>query len=133
MILTWSQRKLMTTFLTVLQVIAALGLLNVWLLRFNRGTKYRGGSASTMLEEFATYGLPSWFAYAIGALKVGSALALLAGIWFPSLVLPAAALVGLLMVGALAMHAKIGDPLSKSVPALAMLVITLTIGWGSLR
>lgn len=123
----------MTTFLTVLQVIAALGLLNVWLVRFNQGTKYRGGSASTMLEEFAAYGLPSWFAYAIGALKVGAALALLAGLWFPPLVLPAAALVSLLMVGALAMHAKIGDPLSKSVPALVMLVLTLTIGWGSIR
>ncbi len=123
----------MTTFLTVLQVIAALGLLNVWLVRFNQSTKYRGGSASTMLEEFAAYGLPPWFTYAIGALKVGSALALLAGIWFPPLVFPAAALVSLLMVGALAMHAKVRDPLSKSMPALAMLLITLTIGWGSIR
>ena len=79
------------------------------------------------------YGLPPWFAYGIGALKVGSALALLGGLWLPALVVPAAALVGVLMVGALAMHAKIRDPLSKSMPALAMLGIALTICWGSMR
>jgi len=123
----------MNTVVMVPQVIAALGLLNVWLLRFNQGTKYRGGSAGTMLEEFAAYGLPPWFAYVIGALKVGSALALLAGLWLPALVFPAAALVCVLMVGALAMHAKIRDPLSKSMPALAMLGIALTIWWGSMR
>lgn len=122
----------MNTVVMVLQVIVALGLLNVWLLRFNQGTKYRGGSATTMLEEFAAYGLPAWFTYVIGALKIGAALALLAGLWLPALVLPAAALVCVLMVGALAMHAKIGDPLSKSVPALAMLAMALTICWGSL-
>ena len=117
----------------VLQVIAALGLLNVWLLRFNQGTQYRGGSARTMREEFAAYGLPAWFVYVVGALKVGAAIALLAGLWLPALVFPAAALVGVLMVGALAMHAKIRDPLSKSLPALAMLAIALTICWGSIR
>jgi len=123
----------MNAIVMVLQVVVALGLLNVWLLRFNQGTKYRGGGAHTMLEEFATYGLPAGFAYAIGVLKVGSALALLAGLWLPALVFPAAALVCVLMVGALAMHAKISDPLSKSLPALAMLAMALTIGWGSMR
>ena len=123
----------MNTFVMVLQVIVALGLLNVWLLRFNQGTKYRGGSARTMLEEFAAYGLPAWFAYLIGVLKVGSAIALLAGLWLPALVFPSAALVCALMVGALAMHVKIGDPLSKSLPALAMFAMALTICWGSSR
>lgn len=123
----------MNTVVMVLQVIVALGLLNVWLLRFSQGTKYRGGSARTMLEEFAAYGLPAWFAYLIGALKVGSAIALLAGLWLPALVFPAAALVCVLMVGALAMHMKISDPLSKSLPALAMLAMALTICWGSMR
>lgn len=117
----------MNNVVMVLQVLTALGLLNVWLLRFNQGTSYRGGSASTMLEEFAAYGLPVWFAYAIGVLKIGAAIALLAGLWLPALVFPAAALVCVLMVGALAMHAKIRDPLTKSLPALAMLAMALTI------
>jgi uncharacterized membrane protein YphA (DoxX/SURF4 family) len=117
-------------FIYVLQIAAALGLLNVWLLRFNQRTAYRGGSAGSMREEFATYGLPSWFAYLIGILKVGSAIALIVGIWIPVLVLPAAGLIGVLMLGALSMHIKIHDPLKKSLPALGMLVLCLGIIWG---
>lgn len=123
----------MGTVMVILQIAAALGLLNVWLLRFNRRTAYRGGDAASMPEEFAAYGLPTWFAYVIGALKVGSALALIAGIWFPVVVLPAAALICILMLGALAMHARIRDPLKKFLPALGMLVLGLSIGWGATR
>jgi hypothetical protein len=76
----------MNTTLNVLQIIIALGLLNVWLLRFNKVTAYRGGSANTLLEEFAVYGLPAWFCYFIGILKVGSAVALLLGFIYPQLI-----------------------------------------------
>ena len=123
----------MRTILVILQSAAALGLLNVWLLRFNQRTAYRGGNASSILDEFAAYGLPAWFAYVIGTLKVGAALALIVGIWLPVLVLPAAALICLLMLGALFMHVKINDPLKKSVPALGMLMICLFVVWGMLR
>lgn len=123
----------MRTVMVVLQLAAALGLLNVWLLRFSRPTGYRGGSAGSMVEEFVTYGLPAWFAYVVGALKIGSALALIAGIWIPSLVLPAAGLVCVLMLGALAMHARIRDPLNKFLPALGMLILSVCISWGALR
>lgn len=111
----------------VLQVVVALGLLNVWLLRFFQATAYRGGNAQNMREEFAAYGLPPWSPYAVGALKVGAAAALLAGLWFAVLVAPAALLLCGLMTGALAMHLKIKDPLKKSAPALAMLAASLAI------
>lgn len=123
----------MHTVMVILQVAAALGLLNVWLLRFGQSTSYRGGDARTMAEEFAAYGLPDWFRYLIGSLKIAAALALIAGIWFPALVLPSAALICILMLGALAMHAKIGDPLKKSLPALGMLGLCAVIAWGALR
>lgn len=123
----------METVMVILQVAAALGLLNVWLLRFGQSTSYRGGDARTMVEEFAAYGLPAWFTYVIGSFKVGAALALIAGIWLSALVLPAAALVCILMLGALAMHAKIGDPLKKSLPALGMLGLCAVIAWGAVR
>ena len=123
----------MRTIIYILQIIVALGLLNVWLLRFNQRTAYRGGNASSMREEFAAYGLPAWFAYLIGVLKIGSALALIVGIWLPVLVLPAAGLISVLMVGALSMHIKIHDPLKKSLPALGMLALSLAICWGVLR
>ena len=123
----------MKTAIAILQIVVSLGLLNVWLLRFSRSTAYRGGEARSMPEEFAAYGLPGWFTYVVGALKVGGALCLIAGLWFHPLVLPAALVIGILMVGALAMHLKIRDPLKKSVPALFMLTLCIIICWGSIR
>jgi uncharacterized membrane protein YphA (DoxX/SURF4 family) len=123
----------MNTAIQTLQIIVALGLLNVWLLRFNKSTAYRGGGARSMPEEFAAYGLPGWLVYVVGALKVGGALCLIAGIWFPSLVFPAALVIGFLMLGALAMHFRIGDPLKKSMPALFMLLSCIFIGWAAFR
>lgn len=118
---------------TVLQVVVALGLLNVWLLRAGSATSYRGGDARSLKEEFAAYGLPGFFFYLVGALKIGSAALLIAGIWVPELVLPAAAVVAVLMVGALVMHVKVKDPAIKSLPALLMLAMSaglcvLTLG-----
>ena len=109
---------------TVLQVVVALGLLNVWLVRPGKATSYRGGGSKSLKEEFAVYGLPDAAFYVVGALKVLSAAALIAGIWFPALVLPAAAVVAVLMVGALAMHFKVSDPAIKSLPAFLMLLMS---------
>jgi hypothetical protein len=117
----------MNTTLNVLQIIIALGLLNVWLLRFNKVTAYRGGSANTLLEEFAVYGLPAWFCYFIGILKVGSAVALLLGFIYPQLILPASALIMFLMLGAVSMHYKVRDSIKKTLPASAMLLMSTII------
>jgi len=42
-------------------------------------------------------------------------------------VAPAAGVVAVLMVGALAMHVKVKDPAKKSVPALLMLAMCVAI------
>ncbi len=123
----------MRVILTVLQVIVALGLLNVWLLRFNQRTGYRGGDAGNMREEFAQYGLPEWFMWVVGALKVAIAICLLAGIWIPGLVFPAALGLCVLMLGALAMHVKVSDPMKRSLPALSLLVIAAFLCAGTYR
>lgn len=123
----------MGPFLTVIQVIAALGLLNVWFVRLNKSTAYRGGGATNMHEEFAAYGLPAWMVTVVGALKVGVALSLIAGIWYHPIILPAALLLCGLMLGALAMHLKIHDPLRKCAPALGMLALAVTIVVGCLK
>ena len=115
------------TISNILQVIMACGLLNVWLLRFNKNTPFRGGSSKSLKEEFASYGLPSWFSYFIGALKVSSAILFIAGIWVKELILPVSILVSSLMVGAILMHLKIRDPLLKSLPALLMLIMGLSV------
>jgi uncharacterized membrane protein YphA (DoxX/SURF4 family) len=119
--------------LTTIQVIVALGLLNVWLIRSNWSTAYRGGDAKTLKEEFAVYGLPGWFCTLVGFLKVTSALALLLGIWFPQLVLPAAAMITALMIGAVSMHAKVKDPIGKTLPAAAMLLMSAILCVSALK
>lgn len=111
----------------IIQLTVALGLLNVWLLRFNRPTPYRGGFSKSMPEEFAAYGLPVWVLWMVGALKVASALCLIAGVWIPSLVVPATALIATLMLGAILMHFRVRDPLLKSVPAGTVLALTAFI------
>lgn len=107
----------------LLQVVIALGLLNVWLVRRNSSTPYRGGSSQSLREEFRAYDLPSWSFPLIGVLKVGSAVALLVGLWVPRLVLPASGLIIALMLGALAMHVKVKDSAKKSLPAFLMLAM----------
>jgi len=117
----------METLVQICHIIVGCGLLNVWLLRFNKATAYRGATASSMLEEFAAYGLPAWSCYLVGFLKVTSAFALLGGLVYPALVLPAAVVVAILMAGAVAMHLKVGDPFKKSVPALSVLLLSALI------
>lgn len=110
---------------SIVQIIIALGLLNVWLLRFRQRSAYRGANAGSMKDEFAAYGMPQWSVYAVGTLKVGLAICLLAGLWFPAVILPSSVILCVLMVGALAMHAKVHDPMKKSLPALVMLALSI--------
>jgi hypothetical protein len=117
----------MHTTQLIAQWIIGLGILNVWLLRPRLATAYRGGDAGTMQEEFAVYGLPVWFMYAIGAVKVALALALMAGTWFPVLVQPSAVVMAGLMTGAVVMHLKVRDSFKKTSPSLAMLALSLLV------
>lgn len=111
----------------ILQVIVGLGLLNVWLLRAASATAYRGAAATTLKAEFAAYGLPVAALYVVGALKIAAAVILIAGVWMPLPVSIAAGVVAVLMVGALAMHAKVGDRPMKFLPAALMLGMCLAI------
>lgn len=117
----------METVSLIIQIVIALGIINVWLLRYGKATGWRGGTATTMKEEFEVYGLPSWFMGVIGGLKLLLATALIVGIWLPVLTTPAALGMALLMLGAIAMHFKVKDPLKRSVPAFSMLVLSLLL------
>lgn len=112
---------------SVLQLIVGFGLLNVWLVRRGSATSYRGGPAQTLQGEFTAYGLPGFTFYLVGALKICAAIVLIAGVWFALPVREAAGLVAALMMGAIAMHVKVGDPAMKSLPAALMLVMTAAI------
>ena len=109
------------------QIIIAVSIFNVWLLRFGKPTSWRGGSAKSMKEEFEAYGLPMWFMKVIGFLKLTFALLLITGIWFQYLITPAAIGMAVLMLGAIAMHIKVKDSLVKSFPAFSFLVLSLIL------
>jgi len=115
------------TIPAVLQIIVGLGLLNVWFVRALSPTSYRGGAAQTLKAEFAAYGLPEALFWIVGALKVGAAVVLIAGVWLALPVNIAAGVVALLMVGAIAMHVKVSDPPMKSMPAVLMLAMNVAI------
>jgi len=110
-----------------LQLIVGLSLLNVWLIQNKRPTRWRGGNATTITEEFKVYGLPVWMCYVVGFLKVALALVLLAGIFVPYLIQPAAIGLAVLLLGSIIMHIKINDPLMKSFPAFLFLTMCLVL------
>ena len=111
----------------LLIVLVSGTVFNVWLIRQGNSTPYRGAEANSLKEEFLAYGLSEPIFYTIGGLKLLAALALLLGLGVKSLVKPAAQLIIVLMVGAIAMHLKVGDPFLKNLPALTMLGMSIAI------
>jgi len=117
----------MDSIVLFLQILIALGIFNVWLVRSGKATSWRGGEAKNMKEEFAVYGLPGWFVGFIGFFKLFFAASLIAGIWFPVLTQPAAIGMAILMLGAVSMHFRVKDPPIKSLPAFTMLVLSVLV------
>lgn len=117
----------MELVVTLVQVVIALGILNVWLLRRDKPTEYRGGKSQNMKQEFSQYGLPNWMFTAVGVLKVSLAVLLLVGIWIKPVALFSAVIMATLMLSAVVLHFKIKDPVKKSIPALTMLVLCCTV------
>ena len=114
-------------FVIALQLVVALGILNVWILRLDKATLFRGGDAKNLREEFAAYGLPFWLMCVVGVLKVGLAVALIAAIWIHRVAQPAAIGLGVLMLGAFVMHLKVKDPIKKALPSIAVLAMCAAI------
>lgn len=121
----------MDTLILIFKVVIALGILNVWLLRFNKQTEWRGAGAASMNEEFTKYGLPVWLVPVIGFLKLGFATLLIISIFQDGYKLGfiGAVGMGILMIGAIAMHIKINDPLKRSLPAFLMLMMSAFIAF----
>ena len=118
------------TIRMLVQVLVALGIFNVWLIRFGKSTKWRGGDAQDMRAEFEVYGLPGWFMILIGTAKVILACCLIAGFWSLTITRPAAMGLAALMLGAVTMHIKAGDPIMKSLPAIGVFAMSLFVALG---
>lgn len=119
----------MEYFIIALKLIVAASILNVWLVQNKKATKWRGGNATTIIEEFHAYGLPTWMCYVVGAFKVILAIGLITSIWYPGIEQYCALGLAVLLSGSIAMHFKINDPLYKSFPAALFLVMSLLIAF----
>lgn len=117
----------MNTFIIISQLIIAIGIYNVWFLRTNRATAWRGGDARTMEEEFHTYGLSTFFMKVIRVVKVTMATLLIVGIWYPPFTTIGASIMAALMLAAVLMHMKVRDPVKKSLPAASLLLLSLLV------
>lgn len=81
------------------------------------------------VSGFARFGYPLWFMYGVGAAQlVGAAL-----LWTRGLVAHGAALLAVLMVGAVGSHLRAGDPLPMMAPAAILLVVLAGLAWGRRR
>jgi hypothetical protein len=98
------------------QVIVAVSVLFVWVFRFDN-----------IVVEFKQYGLPDLVRSMVGASKISLATLLIAGIWFPSLVLYPALIMAFLMICAQYFHFKIKNPWSKHGPSFMLLILSLVI------
>jgi len=114
---------------TVCQLIIALGIYNVWLLRPSKATAWRGGAAKTMEEEFHVYGLSTSCMKVVRVMKLSLANALLVGVWYSPLAKVGAYGMAALMFAAVWMHLKVRDPIKKSIPAATLLLLALLVAF----
>ena len=114
---------------TLAQIFIAVAMFDVWLFRYDKPQRARGGDAKTMAEEFEVYGLPAWFRNLIRVLKLASGALMIAGVWYDQLAFVAGLSLVVLMGGAIVMHIKVRDPLYKSLPATTFFLLSAYVAY----
>ena len=112
-----------------LKLIVGLSILNVWLIQPNKPSKWRGGDATTIIEEFNVYGLSKIFYNVVFVVKVGLAVLLLVSIKYDFLTLYSSLGLASFLGGSIVMHIKVKDALFKSFPAFLFMVMNLIIAY----
>ena len=100
----------------IAQLILAISIGIVWVFRFDN-----------VVKEFNQYGLSDLTRTMVGTAKIALATLLVAGIWYPSLVLIPALLMAFLMLSAQYFHFKVNNPWNKRMPSLFLLLLCLFI------
>ena len=112
----------MTNYAIIAQLFVALSIGYVWIFRFDN-----------IVKEFKQYGLSDLTRSIVGAAKIILSTLLVAGIWYPALVVIPALLMAFLMVSAQFFHFRIGNPWQKHIPSLLLLILCLFIASVSLK
>jgi len=100
----------------IAQLIVAISVLIVWVFRFDN-----------IVKEFKQYDLSDLTRSIVGATKIALSTLLLAGIWYPSLVLIPAFLMAFMMLSAQYFHFKVNNSWQKRMPSLILLILSLFI------
>ena len=112
----------MTNYSIIAQIIVALSIGIVWVFRFYNVEK-----------EFKQFQLSDLIRNFVGATKIALSTLLIAGIWYPDLVLIPALLLAFFMLSAQYFHFKAGNPWQKHIPSLFLLVLCLFIAAVSIK
>ncbi len=112
----------MENLLSLAQLVVALSVAFVWIFRYDN-----------VVKEFTQFGLNDLTRNFVGATKITLATLLVAGIWYPSLVLIPSVLMGLFMIAAQYFHFKIKNPFSKHLPSLILLMLCAIIALLSIQ
>ena len=104
------------------QLVIALSIVVVWVFRFDN-----------IVKDFHHYELSVLTRSVVGSTKLILATLLVVGIWYPSLVLIPALLMGFLMISAQYFHFKVNNPVSKRIPSLVLLILCLFVAAVSLN
>jgi DoxX-like family len=106
----------MEIYLTASQIIIALSIVIVWVLRFDN-----------VVKEFREFGLPDLVRNTVGAAKISLSTLILAGIWYPVPVAVPALVMAFLMLCAQLAHFKVSNPWYKHLPSLGLMVLCLFV------
>jgi hypothetical protein len=106
----------MNVLVTASQIIVAASIIIVWVFRFDN-----------IVKEFKQFNLSDLTRNIVGASKIALSTLLIAGIWFPSLILFSSLALAFLMICAQIVHFKVQNPWKKYVPSLALLILCLFI------
>ena len=112
----------MNIYSVVAQIIVALSIVYVWVFRFDN-----------IVKEFKQFGISDLTRTIVGATKIALSTLLIAGIWYPALLLVPALLMAFLMVSAQYFHFKVNNPWLKHMPSLFLLALCLYIASAALK
>ena len=104
------------------QLVVSLSVLYVWVFRFDN-----------IIKEFKQYGLSDLVRNIVGASKISLSALLIAGVFYPGLVLFSSLSMAFFMFCAQLAHVKVKNPLTKYIPSLVFLILSLfiaAVNWG---
>lgn len=102
----------MDNVVIIAQIAVAASVAFVWIFRIEN-----------VIKEFHQFRLSDVTRSFVGFAKTALATLLIVGIWYPSLVLVSAILMGLFMVGAQYFHFKVNNPFKQRLPSLILLLL----------